>query len=66
MLPAGSFRNNLAGGGKIRSGAVRMLSAERLDTRVSGRGGVKLDNDGGATSIVVVGDKQFTVVIGAA
>jgi len=43
-----------------------MLSAERLDTRVSGRGGVKWDNDGGARFIVIVGGKQFAVVIGAA
>ena len=46
MLPAGNFRRSSAGGTKIKSGAVRILSAERLVTRDSGRGGMKSDNGG--------------------
>ena len=38
MLPEGSFQSSSAGGTKIRSGAVWMLSAERFGTKVSGRG----------------------------
>ncbi len=57
MVPAGSFLKSSAGGTKIRSGAVRMLSTERFATKVSGRGGVKLDNDGGVTFMVAVGGK---------
>ena len=54
MLPAGSFRMISAGGAKMRSGAVRMLSAERFATRDSGRGGVKVDSCGGAVFMVAV------------
>ena len=54
MLPAGSFRMISAGGVKMRSGAVRMLSAERLSTRDLGRGGVKMDSCGGAEFMVAV------------
>jgi hypothetical protein len=34
-----------------------MLSTERFETNVSGRGGVKVDNCGGVTFMMVVGDK---------
>jgi hypothetical protein len=62
MLPAGNFRKSSAGGAKMRSGAVWMLSAERFARRDGGRGGVKLDNCGGAGFMVGVVCKIVVVV----
>ena len=60
MLTTGSFRRSSAGGTKIRSGAVRMLNTQRFERRVSGRGGIQVDNSGGVMFMMVVRDKRDT------